>query len=202
MPARALLPAVISERLRVAPEVTNEVVVRDADALWALLVAGKIEFFVSNEGFVFESPPPRIESLGHFPINFIVRAGHPLLDGECPGARFPVVRSTWTGLPLPQEIRDRMLGAPNVIEDFGSLVTITAGSDAIWFSSTYAVKDELRAGHLCGLPHPQHDYPHEVRVSMYSLERRSQSPWARALKQLFRAEIKSLAKAGAAPPAR
>jgi DNA-binding transcriptional LysR family regulator len=195
MPARALLPAVVSDRLRVSPEVTNEVVVRDSDALWALLIAGEIEFFVTNEGFVFDSPPPRIETLGHFPISLLVRAGHPLLHGECPGAKFPVVRSSWTGLPLPPEIQNRMRGAPNVIEDFGSLATITAASDAIWFSSTYAVMEELRAGQLCELPRPEHDHPRDVRVAMYSLERRSQSPWARSLKKLLRAEIKTLAKA-------
>jgi DNA-binding transcriptional LysR family regulator len=201
MPARALLPAIVSGRLRIAPEVTNEVVVRDAEALWTLLAAGRIEFFVTNEGFAFESPPPRIESLGRFPLSFIVRAGHPLLRGECVGAKFPVVRSSWTGLPLPQEIRDRMLGVPNVIEDFGALATITAASDAIWFSSTYAAREELRARRLCELPPPGHDYPREVRVSMYSLERRSQSPWARMLKQLFRAEIKTLAKSNHAAAA-
>jgi DNA-binding transcriptional LysR family regulator len=96
-------------------------------------------------------------------------------------------------LPLPQEIRNRMLGVPNVIEDFGTLATITIASDAIWFSSPYAAKEELRAGQLCELPRPE-DFPHEVRVCMYSLERRSQSPWARTLKQLLRAEIKTLAK--------
>lgn len=199
MPARALLPALVAERLRVAPEVTNEVVVRDADALWALLVAGDIEFFVINEGSAFDLPPPRVETLGHFPISFFVRAGHPLLHGACPGARFPVVRASWTGLPLPPGIRDRMLGAPNVIEDFETLATVTASSDAIWFSSTYAVVDEVRTGRLRELPHPGHGEPHSVRVLMYSLERRSPSPWALSLKQLLRHQIAALAKSNPAP---
>lgn len=193
MPARALLPAVISERLRAAPEVTNDVVVRDADALWALLVAGEIEFFVINEGFAFDSPPPRVETLGHFPIGGIVRAGHPLLRGESTDAKFPVVRSSWTGLPLPPEIQHRMRGVPNVIEDFGALAAITAGSDAIWFSSSYAVTEELREGSLRPLPRPDGSPAIEVRILMYTLERRSQSPWALSLKQLLRHEIKALA---------
>ncbi|MDF0544385.1 hypothetical protein PX699_18700 [Sphingobium sp. H39-3-25] len=45
---------------------TNHVVVRDADALWALLLTGEIEFFVTNEGFHSDSPRLRIETLGHF----------------------------------------------------------------------------------------------------------------------------------------
>jgi len=195
MPALALLPAVISERLHDAPEVTNEVVVRDAHALWALLVAGDIEFFVTNEGFTFDTPQPRMETLGHFPIGFFVRAGHPLLAGDCPGERFPVVRASWTGLPLPPEIQQRMRGAANIIEDFGSLAAITAASDAIWFASTYAVMDELRTGKLHELPREKQSGPHGVDVIMYSLERRSQSPWARSIKQLLRQRINALARA-------
>lgn len=195
MPARALLPALVSERLRTAPEVTNEVVVRDADALWTLLLAGEIEFFITNEGFHFESPPPRIETLGHFPIGGIVRSGHPLLEGGRTDSRFPVVRSSWTGLPLPPEIRDHMRGAPNVIEDFGSLAAITIESDAIWFSSAYAVTAELDAGLLRELPRTSPDSPREVGVVMYSLERRSQSPWARSIKHVLRRQIRELARA-------
>lgn len=192
MPARALLPAVISERLRVAPDVTNDVVVRDVDALWSLLVAGDIEFFVTNEGFQFHSPPPRLETLGHFPVGGIVRAGHPLLSGECPGMRFPVVRSSWTGVPVPPEIQARMRGVANVIEDFGALAAITAATDAIWFSSPYSAGEELRAGILCQLPGGAPDAT--VRVVMCSLERRSQSPWALSLKQLLRQQIMMLAR--------
>ncbi len=195
MAALALLPAVLSERLRDAPEVTSEVVVRDADALWALLVAGDIEFFVTNEGFTFDTPLPRMETLGHFPICFFVRAGHPLLEGDCPGERFPVVRASWTGLPLPPDIRRRMRGAANVVEDFGSLAAITAASDAIWFASTYAVVDELKAGKLRELPRPDAGGPDGVDVIMYSMERRSQSPGARSIKQALRQRIKALAKA-------
>ncbi|MCE7795293.1 LysR family transcriptional regulator [Sphingobium sufflavum] len=192
MPARALLPAVIAERLRVAPDVTNDVVVRDVDALWALLVAGEIEFFVTNEGFQCESPPPRIETLGHFPVGGIVRAGHPLLSGDCPGMTFPVVRSSWTGVPLPPEIEARRRGVANVIEDFGSLAAITAASDAIWFSSPYSAGEALRAGVLHQLPDGAPDAA--VRVVMCSLERRSPSPWARSLKALLRQEIQRLAR--------
>ncbi|WCT73493.1 LysR family transcriptional regulator [Sphingomonas naphthae] len=192
MPARALLPAVVAERLRVAPEAVNEVVVRDGDALWALLLTGEIEFFVCNEGFAFDTPTPRVERLGLFPLSAIVRAGHPLLHGDCPGATFPVLRSSWTGVPLPREIGERMECAPNVIEDFGSLAAITAASDAIWFSSSYAALPELADGSLCQLPHRE---PRHVGVSLYSLERRSPSPLARSLKQLLRARIRALTRA-------
>lgn len=114
---------------------------------------------------------------------------------------FPVVRSSWTGLPLPAEIEGRVRGAPNVIEDFGSLAAITAATDAIWFSSPYAATEELRAGQLRELPRPTHVPPLEVRMVVYTLERRSQSPLARLITQALRRQIKVLAQAnqGAQP---
>lgn len=196
MPADVLLPGLVAERLRAAPAVTNEVMVRDGDALWALLVAGEIEFFVTNEGYKFESPPPRVETLGIFPISLIVRAGHPLLaSGGAEGQKFPVIRSSWTGMPLPPETFPLMQGMPNVIEDFGSLAEITARSDAIWFSSPYAACQELAAGVLRVLPRPEGAPGLEVRILMVTLERRSQSPWTRSLKQLLRQQIRGLGEA-------
>lgn len=193
LPASALLPQVISERLGSASEVTHEVMVRDSDALWELLVSGEIEFFVTNEGFAYDSPRPRVETLGNFPVGGIVRTGHPLLGGTPADAKFPVVRSSWTGLALPQSIQGRMLGTTHVIEDFGALAKIAASSDAIWFSSPYAVPSELRNGALCELPGAKGDWPREVRILMYTLERRSQSPWARSIKDSLRNQIKGLA---------
>ena len=192
--ACALLPSIVSERLRVAPDVTNEVVVRDVDALWALLVTGEIEFFVAQEGIAPDSSPIRAEKLGDFPLNLIVRADHPLLYSDCPGATFPVVRASWTGLPLPPEILHRVRGATNIIEDFGSLVAITLSSDAIWFSSTYAVAGELAAGQLRHLPQPKFGRPLNVGMAMYTLERRSQSRLALDLKQSLRTAIRNLEK--------
>jgi DNA-binding transcriptional LysR family regulator len=201
MPSRALLSSVMSERLSVAPDVTNEVVVRDVEALWSLLLANEIEFFVSQDGLIPDVSQARVELLGHFPLSLIVRAGHPLLMGACEGRHFPVVRSSWAGLPLPQQVEAWARGPSNIIEDFGSLAAITRDSDAIWFSSRYAVADELRAGELRELPRPDGVAPQEIRVVMYSLERRSQSPLARALKQTLRNKVKALALSGGAPDA-
>ncbi|MDF0544384.1 hypothetical protein PX699_18695 [Sphingobium sp. H39-3-25] len=82
-----------------------------------------------------------------------------------------------------------------MIEDFGSLAAITASSDALWFSSTYAITKKLNAGLLRELPcSSATEPPQHVGVVMYSLERRSPSPWARSIKQLLRQQIKVLAK--------
>jgi len=195
--ARALLPSVVSERLSGAPDVTNEVVVRDVDALWDLLVIGEIEFFIAQEGIAYDAPPSRIEKLGAFPLNLIVRAGHPLLYSACLGETFPVVRASWAGLPLPPEILHWVRGETNVIEDFGSLAAITSSSDAIWFSSTYAVAEELAAGQLRQLPQPKFGQPHNVQMVMYTLERRSQSRLVLDTKRSLRTAIRNLAKRSA-----
>jgi len=192
MPACALLPLIVSEALGRSPAVTHEVRVRDADALWALLVSGEIEFFVANEGFVFNAPKPHLEILGRFPIGGIVRTGHPLLHGAGPDAKFPVIRSSWSGLPLPTSIERRMLGSPNVIEDFGALGKIAATSDAIWFSSSFTIPGELKAGVLCELPRADSDRPWDVGIVMYTLDRRSQSPWALSLKHSLRRHLRTL----------
>lgn len=186
MPARALLSAVLSQRIAAAPEVANEVIVRDVEALWQLLLAGEIEFFVSQDGLLHDVSQARVDLLGHFPLSLIVRAGHPLLDAPDSDRRFPILRSSWAGLPLPPAIRDHVQGAPNVVEDFGTLAELTAATDAIWFSSAYAAAQELADGRLCELPQP---HRHEVRVVMYTLARRSLSPLARAFKKALRQHI-------------
>lgn len=192
MPARALLTDVLAERLEAAPDVTNEVVVRDVEALWGLLTTGEIEFFVSQDGLIPDVSPARVELLGHFPLCLIVRAGHPLLHDAGPDDRFPIVRANWGGVPLPSEIQHRVRGAPNVIEDFSSLPGIAAASDAIWFTSAFAASEALAAGRLCELPRPAGEPSLEVRVSMYSLARRSLSPLATAFRKAFRHHVRAM----------
>ncbi|MCE7796709.1 LysR family transcriptional regulator [Sphingobium sufflavum] len=196
MPARALLTGVLSERITEAPDVVHEVVVRDVAALWGLLLAGEIEFFVSQDGLLPDTSQARIDLLGHFPLCLIVRNGHPLLQGGGMGdgqmaERYPVVRSSWAGLPLPPEIAAHVRGAPQVIEDFSSLAGITAATDAIWFSSAFAASEALEAGWLRELPRPDGQPAPEVRVVMTSLARRSLSPLARPLRKAFRARVRA-----------
>lgn len=189
MPARALLSRLLSDRLKSAPEVANEVVVRDVEALWGLLLAGEIEFFVSQDGVIHDVAQARVELLGHFPLSLIVRAGHPLLSGNGGETRFPVLRSSWAGLPLAAEIQEHIYASPNVVEDFGALVSTATATDAIWFSSTYAVTEELNKGLLVELPDQR---PQHVRVVMYTLARRSLSPLSQALKKVLRHHIRIL----------
>ena len=189
MPARALLAPVLSERLILAPQVTNEVAVRDVEALWGMLVAGEIEFFVSPNPPLHDLSHAIVDILGLFPLSILVRAGHPLL-GETAKTQqqYPLLRSSWTGMSLPDEMRPRILGRPNLIEDFATLAEITSSTDAMWLSSAYAMQDKIADGSLVELFRAsQH-----IEVTLYSLKRRSKSPLAEGIGAALRQQVLSL----------
>jgi DNA-binding transcriptional LysR family regulator len=187
MPARALLGPVLSDRLNLAPAVTCEVVVRDVEALWDMLVAGEIEFFISHR------PPEDLsfanaEYLASFPHGLFVRADHPLLHGADDEMRFPLLRSSWTGVAVPSEVLHRVMGAPNIVEDFGALAEITLSTDAMWLTSAYAVQEHLRDGSLIEFLR----FEPQIEVVQYALKRRSQSPLAKLIISAFRQHIEIL----------
>jgi DNA-binding transcriptional LysR family regulator len=188
MPARTLLSRTLSERLNVAPGVTHDVVVRDVEALWAMLIAGEIEFFVSPNPPVHDLSDADVEVLGEFPLSLIVRAGHPLLDDPASDRKFPLLRSSSTGVPAPEEIRRYVLGPPNVIEDFSALASITAATDALWLSSALAIDAELRDGSLRELFRAEQ----HIRIEMYSLKRRSRSPVAAAVAAALKGHVRQV----------
>jgi len=195
MPASILLPAVMAQRFQDAPEVTNDVVIQDAEALWRLLIAGEIEFFVSTDVSIPEAPLVVRETLGLVPISLIVRCGHPLLKGGISDTVYPLLRSSVGQAPLPDDIVQRCGGLVNVISDLGVASAVAAASNAIWVSSVFAVSKEIRAGVLCELPRQGHSSLQGTRMVMCSLERRSQSVLTRTLKQAFRNRMKALIQA-------
>lgn len=188
MPARALLRRVLASRLNQSPGVINEVIVRDVEELWGMLMMGEIEFFVSPDRPLHDLSQAKVEALGHFPLNLIVRAGHPLTNDRPIERLFPMLRSSWTGVSIPQEIQPHILGKPNVIEDFGVLAGLTASTDAIWLSSTYAIRDEMASGALVELWRARQ----HTEVALYQLKRRSQSPLADAMIREIRQHINLL----------
>ena len=192
MPARALLAAALQQRMKVAPDVRNDVVVRNVEALWPLLIAGDIEFFVAAEGQVPDAPPVRAEVLGRFPISHIVRSGHPLLQSSGGGGRYPVLVSSRNGMAMPPDLQEYADGQPHVVEDFAAIAELTAASDAIWQSSTFAVASELQRGTLCALQRTEDASPQDMRMMMYSLDRRTQSAFAKSLFQVLRQGIRAL----------
>ena len=66
LPARVLLPDVLSESLDQSPNLRSRVQIRSIEALWNRLIAGEIEFFISAEGRLPAAPLARISRLGSF----------------------------------------------------------------------------------------------------------------------------------------
>lgn len=194
MPASALLPKVLADRLTQTPEVVNEVVVRDVEALWAMLTSGEIEFFISPNPPLHELSQVRAEVLGSFPLSLIVRSGHPLLAGK-QGGPYPLLRSSWTGISIPETITPHMLTRPNVIEDFSALADLTACTDSIWLSSVFAIPEKIATGSLVELLRAQID----VDVVAYSLRRRTRSPLALSTIKAFEMQMRQLIGQGRGP---
>ena len=165
---------------------------RSVDALLPLLIAGEIEFFIAAEGQVADGIPVRTEVLGRFPRSLIVRPNHPLLNGADKGIRYPILVSGGALAARSAELEEPTEGPRHVIEDFSTLVRLTASTDAIWHSSSFAVADEIAQGLLCELPRPEGMEPLEFRMILYSLERRTQSVSAISFAQLFRSQITTL----------
>lgn len=188
MPARALLQPILSEQLNLMPAITHEVVVRDVEELWGMLTVGEIEFFVCPDRPLHDLSQAQVEHLGEFPLSLIVRAGHPLLNGAPPEDRFPLVRSSWTGMSVPNEIENRILGKPNIVEDFSVLAGLASATDVIWLSSAYAILDEIRNGTLVELFRARQ----RINLGLYSLKRRSRSPLAVTMTAALRRCVESL----------
>ncbi|WP_324699375.1 LysR family transcriptional regulator [Novosphingobium sp. RL4] len=194
LPAQALLARALTEQMRSSPQRANEVIVRNVEALWPLLFAGEIEFFVSAEGQVPEAPPVRAVTLGTFPVTLLVRPNHPLLAQKHTDVKFPVLLSNNYGEShqLPQNLPIWANDTIHLVEDYGTLIALTASTDAIWIASRYAVMDEVASGRLCELQAKDNTKRQQFRMVMYSLERRSQSPGALLFEQVFRHEIRTL----------
>lgn len=190
MPARALLADALCHQIEAAPDLTNDAVVRNVEALWPLLIAGDIEFFVSAEGQIPLSPPVKSETLGKFPYGLIVRCGHPLLTKQSERT-YPVLISNGSSVQVPEGLNANLQSPPHVIEDFETLAKVVADTDAVWICSPFAVKDELARGTLVEWEPPGSRVP-DMRIVMYSLDRRSQSPAARTFRDLFRSLIQGL----------
>lgn len=193
---QALLPATIPARLQAAPAFVHEGIVRESEALWHLLTAREIEFFVSQDWEMPDSLPMRVDVLGEFPLSLAVRSGHPLLADPGSDAKFPVLVSAYGSKAgqLPLSLRYALPGGLHLFEDATTLSRLTQNSDAIWMTSAFAIAPELASGSLRDLPWPAGDPAGSFRVTMYSLERRTLSPAALELRQAFRSHIQGQSK--------
>jgi DNA-binding transcriptional LysR family regulator len=198
--AQALLPNLMPKMFVTKPELRTNAMVRNVDALLPALLKEEIELVVTIEHETMQSAPLKSEFLGWFPLSLIVRAAHPLLEGQhTDGQRkFPLLSpGHFSGInEWPASLRRYLSGPLHLIEDYGVALRITELSDAIWLSSTFAAMSEIRAGRLAEIRSPRQK-PFQFKMMMYSLDKRSLSPGARMLAALFREQLGALSQAQA-----
>jgi len=197
LPAAALLPVVIPQNTRLFPETQFHVTVRRPDKLLGLLMAEELEFVVCSRNQLNSKSDLDEQFLGHFPISYLVRAGHPLLAANDSGSTedYPWIMSptAYTDFDTSKRGLPFLKGRPSVIiEDFGCLARLTLASDAIWVSSRFAVMDEIRSGSLRELAAPEISPHSPVEMMIYSLSQRSLSPAALRLRDDLRRAVKNM----------
>lgn len=104
----------------------------------------EIEFAVYVEGDATPDPAFTSQQIGEMPINLIVRGDHPLNAIERPKwddlKGYPVVSSSYLKM-------GQIALTPTIIcDNFSVARDFMLGSDAIWLSSRFVVREELAAG--------------------------------------------------------
>jgi len=179
MPAKSILPQVVTGVLNAKPDVRLDVTVREADSLLELLLNEQIDFFVSLAGQV--TPPDRVfaHKIAKFPMSLVVRAGHPLLDGaQARRRKFPLVMSAH--VEMADEVRLKLDPYVNIdpvliSSDLHLISSVTQNTDCVWFSSYLSAAEEIKAGALDTISEFNSI---ETDVLLYRLERRTLSPLA------------------------
>lgn len=198
LPASVLLPA-LAARLSDTPGFVHEVLVGEVEAMWVKLAMGEIEFMICSEWNsawpIPEGMPVRIESIGHLPISLIVRSGHPALTGG-EKARYPLLVSDPASISgqLTTKLKERYAASVQAIGELVALRSLVRETDAIWLTSSYAVAGDLAEGLFAQLPFPAGLTPRSFELHMYSLVRRTRSPAAAELGDVFRRRIKLLSR--------
>jgi DNA-binding transcriptional LysR family regulator len=196
LPASALLPEILEERMADSPGLAIHVSVHNPGALLPLLESEEIEFFVSAEAFVPEPANVRSTFLGYFPIVPIARVGHPLLEsGGDPSGPFRLVMTARADeLPyIPLFLRPHVdLSRPVIVEDNEVLACLTESTDAIWITSPFMVQEAIAQGRLVELPVSADEPPTRLRMMAYTLSRRTLSPAALAMRERIRGRIQTL----------
>jgi DNA-binding transcriptional LysR family regulator len=177
IPAKSLLPELISGAINSRPNVRFDVSVREADSLLQLLLTEEIDFFVCLAGQL--APPARVieTKIAKFPMSLLVRAEHPLVSGgDIKQRRFPLIMSAHVAFPHDS----RMLLEPYVdvdpvliASDLHLLSRVTQDTDSVWLSSYLAAAEEIRDGTLVEWPAFRGV---ETSILLYRLERRTLSP--------------------------
>jgi len=193
LPARALLPSVLAPSIAANPNMRNHVLIRSIEALWELLRAGEIDFFISARGRIPFNPRVRTAPLGAFPLSFLVRAGHPALQDDQDAGPYPVLLAGEAGAinQVSPRLQQLISGPRHIVEDYDILAKLLENSNAILISSIFAVQEEMRRGLIRELVDKDHESV-SIQIMMYSLENKSLSPAALKLRRAFQDKMREI----------
>ena len=191
--AQALLTHALPQLFANKPELHSNIMVRNIDALLPALLKEEIELLVSAENERMQSLPLQSEFLGSFPLSLIVRSGHPLLRAGKKNhpVDYPLLSPGSVGSihHWPNYWKGYLNGPHHIVDDYGVAARITELTDAIWLSSTLAAMPDIKAGRFCEIVAPGGEKPLTSKLMMYSLNRRTLSPGALLLKEMFQAYL-------------
>lgn len=192
MLASLLLPQVGQTMLNQRPGLQASTRVRPVAQLLADLFDGTIEMILGSNWQFADVPGIGHERLGVMPLGVVVRAGHPLT--KKPHAtvadleRYPGV----SPVEMPVAGLGQKAGSL-VCENFHILRDIVKGSDAIWRTTPWFVRDDMQQGMLALLDVPELT-PTETEIWAVFPRDRSRSPAAKALVQEVQAVIDGIAQ--------
>ena len=194
--AQALLTHTLPALFANKPELRSNIMVRNVDALLPALMREEIELVITAEQDRLNEAPLQREFLGWFPLTLVVRPGHPLLHGpnKTDPCDFPILSPGYLGSieRWPAYWQRYLTGPLHIIDDYGVASRITELTDAIWLSSSYAALTDLQSGRLCEITPPKGQKIFRFKLMMYSLDRRSLSPAALLLKDMFRKQLSAM----------
>lgn len=147
--AGLILPTLLARLATERPRIKIRTYMDTGDVLMDALARGRIEIAIVAKGLLPVSNDLRVETIGSYPLAFLVRAGHPLVGRQdltmADLEQFPIASGGW-----PRELRHEpspQPASPQVsiaCENYAALEEATSSSDIIWLSSLLLVRNDRR----------------------------------------------------------
>jgi DNA-binding transcriptional LysR family regulator len=189
------LTPVLAALMADAPRLRLRVEIEPIARLQEMLLAEKLEFFVSDISRLAKDAGTIQECIGSMQIGYFARGGHPL------AARGSVAKQVLQQFPLLIGGLQEWRGAPGdagewigqiSCENVGMLKDIALNSNAILLAATAAMTEELRTGQLVEI-RVQNQQPFTSDVRVVAHAHRSRSPLAQRVITLLTHKVRQQA---------
>jgi len=143
------MPGVLANLSKRSPDLQISTRIEPLSTLLDHLRNDEIEFAIYVEGAAVEDAAFSSEKIGEMPIDLFVRSGHALAQAQSLRWKqlrpYPIVCSSYLQM-------GQVDLTPTIIcDNFSVAKDFMLESDAIWLSSRFVLRDELRRGTACQL---------------------------------------------------